>query len=107
MSAVEEALEPVLQEARRIRGRERHGGRAGGGAHVDGLGPSGEGLAANQSYVPCARLSGELGEEAAPERGRRHVGEVRDRRGVVATADHDGREDEQPGEATAHGSRIR
>ena len=39
---VEEALQPVLQEDRRIRDRERRSGRAADGADVDGLGPSGE-----------------------------------------------------------------
>ena len=105
--SVEEALQPVLQEARRIRDRERDRGRAGGGTDVDRLGPDVQRLAANEAYVPCARRSGELDEEAASERGRRHAGEMRDRGGVVTTAGGDGGEDEQPGEASAHDRRIR
>jgi hypothetical protein len=87
----------MLEERGRVRDRERHSGRAADGADVDGLGPSGERFAAKQSHVPPAGLTAKVDEEAAPERGRRHVGEARDRRGVLAAA----------GEAQSHDRRIR
>ena len=105
---VEEALQPVLQEGRRIRDGERRSGRAAGGAEVDGLGPSGESFAPEQSHVARAGRRWKIDEEAPTTRGRRHVGEVRDRHGVVAAAGQAGGEDEQRGSgASAHGSRIR
>jgi hypothetical protein len=96
----------VLQEGGRIRDGERRDGRIPGGADVDRLGPGGDRLAANQPDVAWAGLPGKVNEEAAPERGRRHPPEVRDRGGVVTAAGQDGDEDEQPGEAQSHDSRI-
>jgi len=104
---VEEALQPVLQETGRVRDRERHGGPAAGGADVDRLGPRGERFAAKQSHVPPAGLPAKVDEEAASEGARRHMGEARDRRGVVAAAGRDGREDDETGEAQSHDRRIR
>ena len=108
MRPVEEVLQSgALQEGRRIRDRERRSRRAADGADIDRLGPSGECFAANQSHVTSAGLSGKTDEEAAPERRRPHVAEVWDRRGTVTTAGQEGGEDEQPGEAHSHDSRIR
>ena len=104
---VEEALEPVLQEGRRIRDRERRGGAAGNGTDVDRLGPRGERLAAKQPHVPPAGLPAKVDEEAASEQGRRDAGEARDRGGVVAAAREDGGEDNEAGEARSHDSPIR
>ena len=104
---VEEPLQPVFQEERGIRDRERHGGRASDGVDLDRLGPSSERLATEQSCVPPARLPAKIDEETAPEGARRHVGETRDRRGVVTTAGQDGGEDDEAGEARSHDSRIR
>jgi hypothetical protein len=104
---VEEALQTMLQESRRVRHRKRHSGPAAGGADVHGLGPSGERLAAKQSHVPPAGLSAKVDEEAASEGARRHMGETRDRRGVVAAAGRDGGEDDETGEAQSHDRRIR
>jgi hypothetical protein len=91
----------------RVRDRERRTGAAGDGADVHRLGPRGERFAAKQSHVPPAGLPAKVGEEAAPERARRHVGEARDRRGVVAAAGRDGGEDDEAGEAQSHDRRIR
>jgi hypothetical protein len=103
---VEEALQPMLQESRRVRGAKRHSGRA-DGADVDGLGPSGERFAAKQSRVPPAGLPAKVDEEAASEGARRHMGEMRDRCGVVTAAGRDGGEDDEAGEAQSHDRRIR
>ena len=104
---VEEALQPVLQERRRIRYRERRSGTAADGPDIHRLGPSGERLATKQSDVSATGLPVKVDEEAAPERGRRHVGEARDRRGVVAAAGKDGGEDDEAGKAQSHDRRIR
>ena len=47
----EEALQPVLEERRRIRDCECRGGRAADGPDADRLGPSGERFAANESHI--------------------------------------------------------
>jgi hypothetical protein len=104
---VEEALQAVLQERRGIRDRKCRSGAAGDGADVDRLGPRGERFTAKQFYVPPAGLPAKVDEEAAPERRWWHVGNVWDRRGVMAAAGSEDAQDEQPGGAQSHDRRIR
>ena len=97
----------MLQERCGIRDRKCRSGAAGDGADVDRLGPRGERLAAKQPHVPPAGLPAKVDEEAAPERRWWHVGNVWDRRGVMAAAGSEDAQDEQPGGAQSHDRRIR